>query len=412
MPTGLSSRSSLKRIAQAGAIMLAAIAAGAQGTIDSSGHARIRGELDADSQSQVDIDGSPGTALRGSEDTGLYRSVPLVARPYDEIARRESGAYIEETGDWRHTGNGQMIATGHAGAAITLADGLRVTADVDDVEVNAHNVHHISSPFPIPRYVTNDVSGALGFSFDVTGADQFGAQALYGVNGFGGRATLDHEWHDGKLGMSAVYNEPYLVSAETVADHASRSGGEIDLAQHIAHGMWAHAQLNYTRYGVGSDENAARTLGFNGNVYYTTKAFGGIWGLRYDIDGEYVIGSHKYPLGAALFTPLEIRHREIHAGSGSVGMPIWDDFGFDLYGGYAYDRFTHGDQFGIQRRSQGPFFGGEFRFKAAPGVELSLGGHYSSVPNLPGEKGPETSAALNLIYRLDDGDGAPPGWSL
>jgi hypothetical protein len=400
-------------LAQAGAVLLAAIAAGAQGSIDNTGdnstQPRIRGELDTDSQGQSQV--AIG-ALRGSEDTGLYRTVPLVARPYDEIARRETGVTIEETGDWRHT-DGQTVGTGHVGAAFAVADGLRVTGGVDDVEINARNVYHVGGPIPLTRYVTNDLSGALGFAYDLTSADQFGGQALYGVNGVGGLLSLDHEWQDGKLGMSAVYNEPYLVSAEAVADHASRSGGEIDLAQHIAHGLWAHAQLNYTRYQVQNDQDAARTIGFNGNVYYTTKAFGGIWGLRYDIDGEYVASAHKYPIGAGMypFTPLDIRSREIHAGSASVGVPIWDDFGFDLYGGYAYDRFTHGDVAGIQQRSMGPFAGAEFRFKAGPGLELSLGGHYAAVPNLPGEKGPETSAGLNLVYRLDD-DPAPPGWPL
>ena len=86
--------------------------------------------------------------------------------------------------------------------------------------------------------------------------------------------------------------------------------------------------------------------------------------------------------------PLSLRDREVHSFGGSFSG-AWDaGFWFDLYGGYAIDRYAN----------RGPFGGIGLRFTPSPGWDVMLGGRYSTVADKEGGAPNKVSAGLKLTY--------------
>lgn len=380
----------------------------------------LRGGYDDGRQNRVAVDGAQRedtrnpyvTRIRGPLDQcdrcgnnpNTARMITL--RPYEETRARslesaeaDTGNYARLSGDWRHYRDTQIV-TSDAAATLPVFRGISLIGEARNSWVQAKNVRRLDGS--VTNLTTNMVSGAAGFAAAISDGSEFKAEALYGINGPGGRIGYFSNWRGGDFQMSAIYHETYTDSAEAIADHASRDEARIAVSQRIMPGLWGRAELRTTRYGVTGDANIAHTAGFDASLRYAQEIFGGLTaGLTYEVSGDYVFRRHEYlGLSPTPFRPLSIRTREIHAGSASLGVPLGLDLSANLYGGYAYDRY--GDR--------GPFGGGEIRYQAAPGLELALSGSYTKVSKRQGVTGAETTAGLKLIYKLPAY--GPPGSAL
>lgn len=320
-------------------------------------------------------------------------------RPFDAMIRGGYDAFrdgsadiVTVSGEWRHS-HGTTLVTSNAHADIALWSGVRLLADVHDVVVNAKSVRQPNLLFAPYNY--NDVSGSLGLGIPVGDDAAVTAEVLYGRSGVGGRVGLSGMIDDWRVGMRIAYREPYTDTAEAVSLRGERDYSAIFAAGQILDGLWAAGEVRATRYGAHTDAEIARTIGFHAGLRYDIAG----WPLSvtYDGDGEYVVGSHKY-VGAppSPFVPLSIADREVHQFGGSFSDK-WDDgFWFDLYGGYAIDRYS----------KDGPYGGLALRFTPGPGFDVALNGRYSTVSERQGEQGNVLSAGLTLTYAWGD-DGAP-----
>jgi len=376
-----------------------------------------KAEPDGFSLRMVPRDGGPGAApvgLRG--DDGPTSSRPPQAnahewrmvqtyfareaaeRPFDAMIRggydafRNGGAdIVTVTADWRHS-KGTTLMSSSAHAEVEMWGGVHLLADVRDVVVNAKSVRQPNLLFAPLNH--NELSYALGAGIPV-GDAMATAEVLYGRSGVGGRLGLSGTFEDWRVGMRVAYHEPYNDTAEAVSLRGERDTSAIFAAGQIFDGLWFAAEGRATRYGAHSDSDFASTAGFHAGLRYD---FGG-WplSLSYDADGEYVLQSHKY-IGAppTPFVPLSIANREVHQFGGAFS-DRWDDgFWYDLYGGFAIDRYG----------KDGPYGGLALRFTPGPGFDIALNSRYSTVADREGEQGNVLTAGLTLTYAWGD-DGAP-----
>jgi hypothetical protein len=377
-----------------------------------------RAESDGFSLRMVPRDGGAGAAppgLRGADDTArpagppparahdwklvqTYLTRAAAERPFDvalrggyDALRHGDADIVTVAGDWRHT-NGTTLMTGDAHADVAAWDGVRLLADAREVVVNAKQVRQPS--LTVTPYDHNDLSGGLGLALPLDGV-LASAQVLYGRRGLGGRIGLDQVNDDGQLGMRLAWHEPYTDTAEAISLRGTRDYSAVYAAGQILDGLWGAGEIQATRYGVKGDDNVADTAGFHAGLRYDLD--GWPLSLTYDADGEYLLSSHKYAGGPPTpFVPLSIRNREVHQFGGSFS-DRWDNaFWFDLYGGYAVDRYSN----------NGPYGGLALRFTPGPGFDVALNGRYSTVAERQGERGDALSAGLTLSYAWG-GSGAP-----
>ena len=349
-----------------------------------------------DMRAADDESGGPPIDKRAWKMVQTYFTRASAERRFDSELR---GAYdgfrdgaasvVTIAADWRHS-NGTMLASGTAHADIAMGDGIRLLGNVRDTLVNAKAVRRLTGA--IVGYDYNDVSGSIGVGIPLDGAVGT-VEALYGRSGVGARLGLSEVFDDWHLGMVAAYREPYADTAEAIADRAERDYTSLFAAGQIFDGLWAAGDVRATRYGVHADSDVARTLGFHAGLRYDLD--GWPLSLTYDVDGEYVLKSHKYAgVPPTPFVPLSIADREVHQFGGAFSDTLSDDLWFDVFGGYAIDRYS----------KDGPYGGAALRFTPAPGFDLSLAGRYSTVAEREGESGNVLSAGLTLTYAWDDDD--------
>lgn len=301
---------------------------------------------------------------------------------YDTLRTGEANVVII-SGDYRHTkGTSLYTADGHLDQMV--ANNIGLLADVRNVAVNSRAVRQLTGA--VAPFNVDDVSGSAGISvaYDDT---KLTFEGLYGRSGFGGRVGLAADASDWQYGMRIAWHEPYTDTAEAVALKGSRDYSALFAAGQIFDGLWATGEAAATRYGIKGDQNVARTAGWHAGLRYDID--GWPLSLNYDGDGEYTIDARKV-VGPAPspFVPLSIRTREVHqfgaAYSDDLGSSLW----FDLYGGYAIDRYA----------KDGPYGGAALRFTPEPGFDIALDGRYSAVSERQGEPGNVLSAGFRLTY--------------
>ncbi len=316
-----------------------------------------------------------GAALRGQYD----------------LARRHFGSSVEITEDYRRIAGATLASAGLRGA-IAIDSGWRIVGGAAAVQARGRNVRRLDGT--TQRLDTRMLSGSLGLGFRTPNDGDLRLEALYSPAGPGGRLAYDETAEDGDWSASAEYHVPWFETAEAVAAHGVRDRLRVGGTASLGGGFWVSAAGSVSRYGVRGDDDIARTAGFAASLRYAAEIFGASAGLAYDVQGEYVLASQKY-LDASLnpFTPMDIRTREIHSATASLGIPLDDGLWFDLYGGYAYDRYGE----------RGGFGGGAVRWLVAPGWEFAIGGAYTQVSAQQGVRGSETSAGLTLSYQAPNG---------
>jgi hypothetical protein len=314
-------------------------------------------------------------------------------RPFDVALRgfydsvREGGTtYVALDGDWRHT-RGTTLITSNGHLDIETWEGVHLLADVHDVVVNSKATRQFGGA--VAPFNGNNVSGSAGLGYTFDGATAT-AEALYGAPGWGARVGLEYGDGDFRIGGRAAWHEPYTDTAEAVALRGARDYSAIYAADQVFDGLWAVGEVRATRYGIRIDDDVAETIGWHGGLRYDIG--GWPFSLTYDGDGEYVLNSHKYAGSPPTpFVPLSIRDREVHQFGGSFSDK-WDNaFWFDLYGGWAIDRYS----------DQGPYGGLALRFTPGPGFDVALDGRYSTVAERQGEQGHELSGGVKLTLALN-----------
>ena len=366
-------------------------------------------ESDGFSMKMVPRDAGDAAPLRGPDDAGVSPPQPVpylerrawhavasayaraaAERPFDVALR---GGYdtlrvgdaptIIVSGDWRRDKDGTLY-TSNGHTDIAVAENIRLLADVRDVVVNAKAVRQLTGA--VAPFNVNDVSGSAGLSYGYDDA-KFSVEGLYGRSGFGGRVGVVADAGDWQIGMRAAWHEPYTDTAEAISLKGSRDYSALFAAGQIFDGLWATGEAFAARYGVKGDQNVARTAGWHAGLRYDID--GWPLSINYDGDGEYVIDArHVAGPAPSPFIPLSIRTREVHQFGGAFS----DDFGpslwFDLYGGYAIDRYG----------KDGPYGGAALRYTPEPGFDIALDGRYSTAAERQGEAGNELSAGLRLTY--------------
>jgi hypothetical protein len=296
---------------------------------------------------------------------------------YDTLRTGDAGVAIV-AGEYRHT-KGTTLYTSDGRFDTQMADNIRLLGDVHNVVVNTKSVRLLSGTTG-PLNVS-DIWGAAGLSFGVDDGTKLSVEGLYGRSGFGGRVAIADTGDFGQIGMRLAYHEPYTDTAEAISLKGAKDYSVLYAAGQILDGLWATGEAQATRYGVKGDQNVARTAGWHAGLRYDID--GWPLSLNYDGDGEYVITAHKVP-----FIPLSIRTREVHQFGGSFSDDVGGDFWFDLYGGYAIDRYS----------TQGGYGGAALRYSPGPGFDIALDGRYSAVAEREGESGSVISAGFRLTY--------------
>ena len=366
-------------------------------------------ESDGFSMKLVPRDGGDTGPLRGPDDAGApppqpaaylsRRSWRAVAsaytraaaeRPFDvalrggyDTLRVGDAPMVIVAGDWRRDKNATLY-TSNGHTDFQVAENIRILGDVRDVVVNGKAVRQLTGA--VAPFNVNDVSGSAGVSVGFEDA-KFSAEGLYGRSGFGGRVGVAADAGDWQLGMRAAWHEPYTDTAESIALKGSRDYSALFAAGQIFDGLWATGEAYAARYGIKGDQNVARTAGWHAGLRYDID--GWPLSINYDGDGEYVIDArHVVGPAPSPFVPLSIRTRELHQFGGSFS----DDFGpslwFDLYGGYAIDRYG----------KDGPYGGAALRYTPSPGFDIALDGRYSTAAERQGEPGNAMSAGFRLTY--------------
>lgn len=364
-----------------------------------------RAEADGFSLKMVARDGA--APLRGPDDDGApppftpraergwHAATDAIARasaerPFDallrggyDMLRVGDASFVAVAADWRHTkGTTLYTSNGHLDAGVT--DDIHLLADMRDVVVNTRAVRQLTGAMA-PLNV-NDVSGSAGVNVTFDGA-KISAEGLYGRSGFGGRLGAAITGDDWEFGLSAAYHEPYTETAEAIALKGARDYSALFASGQIFDGLWATGEARATRYGIEGDQNIARSAGWHAGLRYDIA--GWPLSLDYDGDGEYLFDVRKV-VGPAPspFVPLSLRTRELHQFGGSFS-DSWDDaLWFDLYGGYAIDRYG----------KDGPYGGAALRYAAGPGFDIALNGRYSTASERQGENGNVMSAGFSLTY--------------
>ena len=307
----------------------------------------------------------------------------MIRGAYDAVRDGGTSAVFLDT-DWRHSKAGASYST-DLHANIDTGLGVRLLADFRGVLVNSHRTRQPDGS--IVPYNATDYSGALGVGFPLFDGAHGSVEALYGSSGFGARVAIGGGEDDWRYAMRAAYHEPYVDVPEDVAFKAERDYSALFATGQIMDGLWGTGEIRATRYGVKGDENLATSAAFHAGLRYELD--GWPFSLAYDADGEYLLHSHSYAgVPPTPFVPLGLRDREVHSFGGSFSG-AWDDgFWYDLYGGYAIDRYAN----------RGPFGGIALRFTPAPGWDVLLGGRYSTVADKEGGSPNKVSAGLKLTY--------------
>src|SRR6185437_8851999 len=177
----------------------------------------------------------------------------------------------------------------------------------------------------VAPFNVDDVSGSAGISVVYDDA-KLSLEGLYGRSGFGGRVGMTTDAGDWQLGLRAAWHEPYTDTAEAVALKGSRDYTALFAAGQIFDGLWATGEASATR--------------------------------------------------------------DVHQFGGSFSDDFEPSLWFDLYGGYAIDRYS----------KDGPYGGAALRFTPEPGFDIALDGRYSTVSERQGEPGNVLSAGIRLTY--------------
>ena len=314
----------------------------------------------------------------------VKRNDPTLTHAYDR-ASAEADSDIGIGGEYHHYHGGDTVIASNAHERIDVGGGLSLVGSLDDTDVQAKHVQFTNGTVG-PRD-TNILSGSGGLALEVADGGEVEGRVLAGNGVIGGSLGVFADNGDGFWNAALAYHAPYMETAAAVVDKAERDQVTLGVQYHLGYGVWGGLSGFGQRYGIQGFYNDATTAGWTGDLRWTADFNGWLAGLAYDGKGEYVANRQFFTTGGSTFQPLGIRNMEVHDVTASLSSNIWDNqFWFDLFGGYAIDRYAN----------SGALYGAALRYTPTPGVDLALGVRQSAVSTVEGETGSETSAGLTF----------------
>jgi hypothetical protein len=332
-------------------------------------------------------------ALRGYDELELAvnRGDPNWAGAYDHAAI-QSNSNIGAGAEYHSYHSGDQVIASHAHMKITLADGVSIVGSLDDTDASADSQRIANGSFATNTH-TNLFSGALGLGFDLTPDSGATLVALEGNDITGVKFTGYDGDPNAFWQMDVAWHDPDMNTPEDIAFRAFTDHAQLGVAGQLGWGFWGSLSAHGTNYGVHGNASVGKTAGWAASLRWSDALGPVLAGLAYDGQGDYLAANTTFT-GAAPspFVPLSLRNMETHAVTGSLSSLIWGDtFWMDLYGGYITDRYA----------SDGGIYGGEIRYRPAPGVDIALGARHSNVSTMQGELGGETRAGLTFSLGFD-----------
>jgi hypothetical protein len=314
----------------------------------------------------------------------IRRAEPLWTRAYARAAARgdsEGGFGVE----YKSFKNNDRLLTARANAKVTLGGGIALLGSITDVDSDAAVVRTATGTFAADK--RNVLSGSAGLGFELGGDSELTLEGLIAPGITGARLGGFSGTPDGFFSASLVYHQPLLQTAEQLLNKGRKDEVSVAIANRLAWGMWGSLEARYTNYGTSAFKNAVQTAGWDANLRWDYDMGGILAGLSYDGLGEYRL---DYTAQAGTiptpYVPLSIRNMEVHSATASLSTQMFDGFWFNLYGGYAYDRYA----------SSGGLYGLSVRYSPVPGLDVEMGARRSNVSLTQGMVGGETSAGLSM----------------
>jgi len=314
----------------------------------------------------------------------VRRADPLWTHAYARAAARgdsEGGFGVE----YKSFKNDDRLIAARAHAKVTIGPGIALLGSITDVDADAASVRTPTGTFAADR--RNVLTGSAGLGLGLGGDSELTLEGLIGNGAAGARLSGFSGTPDGFFSASLTYHQPLLDTAEALRNKGRKDEISVAIANRLGWGLWGSLEGRYTNYGTGTAKNAVQTAGWDANLRWDYDLGFVTTGLSYDGRGEYRL-AYDTLTGAAPspYVPLSIRNMEVHAATASLSAPLFDGFWFNLYGGYAYDRYS----------SSGGLYGLSIRYTPLPGLDFELGARRSNVSLTQGMVGGETSAGLSM----------------
>ncbi len=313
----------------------------------------------------------------------VRRADPLWTKAYSRAAAlgdSEGGFGIE----YKSFRNKDQLITARGNAKVTIGGGIALLGSITGVNSDAAVVRTPTGTFAADRRTV--MAGSAGLGFELGGDSELTLEGLMGNGTVGARLGGYSGTPDGFFSASLVYHKPLLETAEAILGKGRKDEISVAIANRLAWGLWGSLEGRYTNYGTSALKNAVQTAGWDGNLRWDYDLGFMSAGLSYDGRGEYRL-AYTSQAGAAPtpYVPLSIRNMEVHSATASLSTQL-DGLWFNLYGGYAYDRYA----------SSGGLYGLSVRYTPVPGLDLELGARRSNVSLTQGMVGGETSAGLSM----------------
>jgi hypothetical protein len=332
-------------------------------------------------------------ALRGYDELELAvnRGEPYWEAAYAHAAI-QSNSGIGLGSEYHSYHSGDQVIASQTHMKITLADGVSIVGSLDDTDASADSQREPNGTFATNTH-TNLLDGALGLGWDLTPDSGFTLEALEGNDITGVRFTGYDGDPNAFWQMDVAWHQPDTDTPEDIAFRALTDHAQLGVAGELGWGFWGSLSAHGDNYGVHGNSSIGKTAGWAASLRWSDELGPVLAGLAYDGHGDYLAGNTTFTGSSpSPYIPLSLRNMETHAVTGSVSSLIWGDtFWMDLYGGYIADRYA----------SDGGLYGGELRYRPAPGVDIALGARRSNVSTMQGELGGETRAGLTFTLGFD-----------
>ena len=320
----------------------------------------------------------------------VNRDDPALAMAYDR-ANGPMASSVQLGSEWRQYHGGDTIIASSVDARLTIGPGLGLIGSLDDTNLRGKSVRFLNGQFGAEN--TNMVSGSGGFAIDLWDDQEIQGKVLAGNGVLGATLAGFSDGANGFWNAALTYHQPYLDTPEAARDKADRDEITLGVQDHLAYGLWGGLAGFAHRYGVAGSDHVATTAGWSGDLRWSADLGDLLAALAYDGKGEYLVDHRLFATGGVVFQPLGIRDRETHAVTASLSANTGlDGVWFDLFGGYAVDRYA----------SDGAIYGASLRYTPEPGVDLALGVRHSAVSMIEGETGSDTSAGLSVTFGFGD----------
>lgn len=320
----------------------------------------------------------------------VNRDDPTLATAYDR-ANGPMASSVQLGSEWRQYHSGDTVIASSAEARLAIGPGLSLIGSLDDTDLRGKHVRFLNGL--VGTQNTNIVSGSGGFALDLWDDQEIQGKVLAGNGVLGGTLAGFSDSANGFWNAALTYHQPYLDTPEAAADKADRDEITLGMQDHLAYGLWGGLTGFARRYGIEGSDHVATTAGWSGGLRWSADFGGLLAALAYDGRGEYLVDHRLFATGGIGFQPLGIRDMETHTVTGSLSANTGlDGVWFDLFGGYAVDRYA-GD---------GAIYGASLRYTPQPGLDLALGVRHSAISLIEGETGSQTSAGLSITFGFGD----------